>query len=218
MPRRGNLTFFDAERPIEGFTTKFGGQPNWLGEIQWPISRSLGQPMRFICQIAIPPELFPGAGQKMAYVFMTDGDEYAEATWEPLSGENAVIIQPADEADEPVVSVRALGSGPTLRRFRKSLFSRRLKPTNVEIGVTVQWSDDPVFISEPDRMNVSTEDDDNYWEAIQGNKLGGSPAFIQADEFPDEGAQLAAPPATRFDLCAVRRQLRRRRYRVRFRR
>ena len=74
--------------------TKFGGQPNWLLEPQWPLSKELKSPMRFIGQINLG-DVYPVLEGKWAYIFMTEDDnEYVDGTWEPDGGENAVIIQP----------------------------------------------------------------------------------------------------------------------------
>ncbi len=91
-------------RPV----TKLGGQPVWLQAPQWPLSASLQEPMTFIGQFRLEGD---DAG-RMAYVFMTDGDEHVDGTWEPEGGENAVIIQP-DGKVPPFVAVRGLDDGPS---------------------------------------------------------------------------------------------------------
>ncbi|WP_346540003.1 hypothetical protein [Micromonospora sp. DPT] len=88
--------------------TKLGGQPVWLGTPQWPVSRSLGEPMTFIGQFRLDSD---GEGC-MAYLFMTDGEDYVDGTWEPEGGENAVIIQP-DGSVPAFVAVTELGEGPS---------------------------------------------------------------------------------------------------------
>src|SRR5207248_1944325 len=40
-------------QPVTGPVTKFGGQPVWVAGPAWPIS-SLGEPMRFVCQVSVP--------------------------------------------------------------------------------------------------------------------------------------------------------------------
>ena len=118
MATRKTIAFKDTAKPIREPTTKFGGQPVWLDEPQWPLSRELGVPMRFIGQIAIPPELFSGGTGKVAYIFMTDADDYVDGTWEPNGGENAVVIQPAKAVDPPIVEVSANATGPAIRKDR----------------------------------------------------------------------------------------------------
>ncbi|GFJ82612.1 hypothetical protein [Phytohabitans houttuyneae] len=93
--------------PAGEAVTKMGGQPRWLEDPQWPLSASLGEPMQFIGQFRID-----GGGEaRLAYVFMTDGDDYVDGTWEPDGGENAVIVQPGGQVP-PFVTVRAQAEGP----------------------------------------------------------------------------------------------------------
>jgi uncharacterized protein YwqG len=102
---------FDAGKQPK---TKFGGQPNWLENSQWPISPELEGPMMFIAQIALG-DVFPEHEGKMAYIFMTeDDDEYIDGTWEPDGGENAVIIQPSGVYSS---STEKLNSGPSREEF-----------------------------------------------------------------------------------------------------
>jgi len=82
---------FTPQQGIQGEVSKFGGQPNWIADPAWPISRSLNKPMRFIAQFRLPAELTDGK-QRMAYVFMTEEEEYVDGTYEPDGGENAVCI------------------------------------------------------------------------------------------------------------------------------
>jgi uncharacterized protein YwqG len=96
MPKKHVIEFERAASRITSPTTKFGGQPVWIAGCQWPLSRETGNPMRFICQIALTPTVFPDTNAQMAYLFMTDeeDDEFVDGTYEPDGGENAVILQP----------------------------------------------------------------------------------------------------------------------------
>lgn len=98
MPKKHRIEFHEASSPIADFVTKFGGQPTWVSEPQWPLSRETGNPMRFICQIKLTNELFPNTTAQMAYLFMTDEEngEFVDGTYEPDGGENAVILQPGN--------------------------------------------------------------------------------------------------------------------------
>jgi len=107
MPQRYNISYRKLSENEAPFT-KFGGQPSWISEPQWPLSKELGTPMRFICQIEIPVNTFPSGHGKVAYIFMTDGDEYVDGTWEAYGGENAVIIQDGGICD---VDTKPLQSG-----------------------------------------------------------------------------------------------------------
>jgi hypothetical protein len=94
MTKKYMITFHEAHGPIVDPVTKFGGQPVWVADPVWPLSRSTGQPMQFIGQIALDRDLFGDVPARMAYLFMTDTDGSAE-TWDPNAGENAVVLQPS---------------------------------------------------------------------------------------------------------------------------
>lgn len=97
------LRFVPAHAPVRGAVTKVGGQPVWLEEPQWPVSRSTGEPMEFLGQFAL-------AGGALAYLFMSaDGHE----TWEPEAGENALVIQPGGRVPD-FVRVAPHDAGPAL--------------------------------------------------------------------------------------------------------
>jgi hypothetical protein len=98
--RRFNIDFTPAAAPILQPVTKFGGQPTWLRDPEWPLSRSTGRPMRFIGQILLGDAGLGQQADRIAYLFMTDSIEYGSGSPEvynqhdPVMGENAVIIQP----------------------------------------------------------------------------------------------------------------------------
>ena len=69
--------------------------------------------MQFIAQVCLPDDMRLG-GQQMAYIFMTDEEDYVDGTWEPEGGENAVILQPC--AFDPVVKTIDQATGPTLQQ------------------------------------------------------------------------------------------------------
>jgi uncharacterized protein YwqG len=181
MPKRASITFMPAPAPIRDPVTKFGGQPVWLTLPEWPLSRATGQPMAFICQIALTPELFEGAGPGMAYLFMTREDDegvFVDGTWEPDSGENAIIIQ--------------AGSGTGLSQPRSdgaTLYAMHFEPGQrfghsvpVEFSVALTLSEDPAMVSQPERASWDDNQHERYAQALNGNKLGGTPYFIQNDE------------------------------------
>ena len=186
MARAKKIEFADSKRSISDAVTKFGGQPVWLSEPQWPLSRELGVPMRFIGQIAIPTDLFPNGEGKIAYIFMTDVEEYVDGTWEPDGGENAVIIQPAENVEPPNVKVTPESKGPTAQRYVSKLFSKKLKAKDVELLVDLSDIEEPEFIADAEKSSLNEDQVEGYWNQIQGNKIGGAPAFIQHDEYPDD--------------------------------
>jgi uncharacterized protein YwqG len=185
MPSKHRIEFQEVSTPITEAVTKFGGQPTWVGEPQWPLSRETGNPMRFVCQIKLTKELFPEATAHMAYLFMTDEEngEFVDGTYEPDGGENAVILQPG----ATVHSTTTLTEGPTLYRMVEMSGKDRLQPEPCEFAVLLTVDDDFPFVSEAERRKMP----DNGVEATYGNlnecKIDGTPVFMQGDEFPFDG-------------------------------
>lgn len=168
--KRHTITFHQAQSPILDPVTKFGGQPAWVTELTWPLSRSTGQPMRFIGQVSLYPGIVGDIDARMAYVFMTDlMDEYVDDTWDPNSGENAVVLQPGRYAGEAAPTAE----GPTLYRMVRGETPGRLVPEPCEFAVSLEPEEEAAGSGETD-------------ESLEGNKIGGTPWFIQEPEYPDD--------------------------------
>lgn len=160
------IEFVRADARIEEPVTKFGGQPVWLSEAQWPLNPQ-GEPMMFIAQIALDLSGFEG---KMAYIFMDDGDD-ADETWDPNAGSNAVVVQPDGELLASVTT-GARVNGPSLVEMVQVEDERMLRPQAREYAVTLREHDD-------------IQSDFNFQ-----NKIGGFPSWFQDDETPGDGWQL----------------------------
>lgn len=146
------LTPRRAERPIVEPVTKLGGQPVWLGPPQWPLCQ--GIPMRFIAQVRLP-----GAETRLAYVFMTDPEEYEpdfHVPWDPYQA-NAVVVQPGG-APLPVETA-ALAEGPTLHG----------------------WNSDGSYGAP---IELAVEIAPCRGDADPGVLVGGSPDWLEGDESP----------------------------------
>jgi uncharacterized protein YwqG len=105
------VRFVAAMATVTEPVTKLGGQPVWIGEPQWPLSRELSAPMRFLGQFRLP-----GPDVRVAYLFMSDDDEeFVDDTFEPEGGENALLVQPAGRVPSFVETIE-LATGPTLGR------------------------------------------------------------------------------------------------------
>lgn len=177
MVKRYDITFHEASAPIARLVTKFGGQPAWATPPQWPVSASTGAPMRFICQIALDEPVFGDLAGRMAYLFMTDTGATVLPTWEPESGENALIIQPGryDKATQP------LTLGPALETWRDQPGGHLRAPHAIEYAVTLTPGDDPDVFAD------IAEDVASGGNWTGGNKVGGAPAFLQGPEYPAGG-------------------------------
>jgi uncharacterized protein YwqG len=183
--KRATIEFDEVTQPIREVVTKFGGQPTWLGEPQWPLSRESGEPMRFICQIRLDEVLFGAMGMdaRMAYLFMTDGEEYIDGTWEPEGGENAVVLQPGGSP----VEASKLPTGPTLYRMVNKPLQERLVPEACEYAVRLSYGEDPPQVGEDVLGTWNESEMREHERQLEGNKLGGTPLFLQAPEFPGPG-------------------------------
>ena len=178
MVKRAEIKkFIPVTQPLERPVTKFGGQPNWIESPEWPISQEYNCPMQFVCQIQIPEELFPGCGGKMAYLFLTSDDVAGAGmaeTWNPWSGENAVIIQPGGENTPKVES---LATGPTVQ---SSIGSPRTDVA-VEYAVELVVSEEPSLEIEDDFYMMEEAEIDEIYGLWSCNKIGGVPSVRQAN-------------------------------------
>lgn len=95
--------------PISEPVTKLGGFPTWTGTPCWPVSASVGRPMPFIGQVQLPA--IGAAPPRLTHLFLAEDDEEdIEDTWEPDSGENALVCQPGRLA--PFLTTEPLAEGP----------------------------------------------------------------------------------------------------------
>lgn len=185
MPTKHRIEFREVSSPITDAVTRFGGQPTWVVEPQWPVSRETGNPMRFICQIKLTEELVLDTMAQMAYLFITDEDdgEFVDGTYDPDGGENAVILQPGIAR----VPVQTLTQGPTLYRMIEKPGHDRLQPESCEFAVRLTIEDDIPFLPEDEFSNMSDEKVQAATGKLIESKIGGTPVFLQGDEFPFAG-------------------------------
>ena len=191
MTKRLDISFRETTSPITEPVTKFGGQPVWIAEPAWPLSGKTGEPMQFICQVAVDPEVFGGPPGRMVYLFMTRSSEgeYVDGTWEPEGGENAVIVQPSEKAYYGG-RIRTLPSatGLTLYRLKQGPDSGLTEAVPCEFAVELTASEDPEPVSDEETVGWNDEEHDAYYDSLTGNKIGGEPGFIQGEEYPGDGS------------------------------
>lgn len=181
MNRKLEIANFDRYGTASEFQTRFGGQPDWLQDPQWPISAGWdGRPMMFICQIRLQKEVFGNDQDRMAYLFIThkespESDFFDPDIIFPDGGENAVIIQPNGDISVDVIKKAV---GPTLFTNQGREF----------VGSpTLIMGEDPIFIDSTTYRTLSEERQIEYFNQIDGNKIGGTPNFFQDDEIPYNG-------------------------------
>jgi hypothetical protein len=164
MIPKATIDFREADAPIRRPVTKFGGQPVWVGEPTWPLSRKTGRPMRFIGQVALDPRIFGPLPARMAYLFITDEPEPVDGTGDAEAGENAVVLQPGLFAGPSVQRAE----GPTLYRMveRPGAAGPVAEPCEYEAILT--FGED----HEPDGR-----DQEGF-----PNQVGGTPHYLQGEE------------------------------------
>ena len=167
--------------PITVPETKFGGDPVWIDGATWPLSKRLGTPMQFIAQVAVDPRQFPNAVARMAYVFITEPGDAAD-TWDPDSGENAVILQPG----LPVSGAHApLYTGPSLMTPPEAPVIGKPEWRRFEYAADLTLQTEPPFVPFYERLqNHSREEGERYWKAVGGHKIGGSRYSHEEDWAP----------------------------------
>lgn len=179
MVKKANIKFEQVKQPITEIVTKFGGQPNWLCEPEWPLEKERGEKMAFICQIVLEEELFGKTKGKVAYLFMDDDEDAGWETSDPDLGQNAVIIQPGNNTMRRVPDAE----GPASRSFfgcDDGFDENGL----IEFKAILEIVEEPDFLNDNALEKLTQKECDEYMDAISGNKIGGNPMFLQEDEFP----------------------------------
>ena len=172
MTKKFTITGFEKFNETNtGITTRFGGQPDWIDEPQWPQSSAWGRPMQIICQIPLI-HLDENFGGKVAYIFAThashpERDEFFDPDVIFLDGgENAVIIQTRGRASVPT---RPDSSGPTL--FAPD-------GTSIMFSPILEPGTDPGFVCQDVFVTLSGEEQQRYFSAVEGSKIGGGPSIF----------------------------------------
>lgn len=164
--------------PISDVVTKFGGQPVWLENRVVPVSRRTEKPMTFIGQVLIPEQWYADQLPRMAYIFMTGaGFDHNAETWDPTAGETAVVIQ-----------VKRTNPPPT-EPYPDTLCcweERHLERLEVlcEYAVDESPVEEAAYVPQAELDSLAASERDSITESWCGNKIGGSPYWIQYEEFP----------------------------------
>ena len=80
-----------------------------------------------------------------------------------------------------------VGDAPRLCRMIKKWWSKKLVPETCTFSAKLAPSEDPAFIPEADLVKLPEDQACAYRDALTGNKLGGTPGFLQGDELPIPG-------------------------------
>jgi uncharacterized protein YwqG len=185
MPTCISIDFVPSNQPLIGLVTKFGGFPVWLEDPEVPLSRRTGDPMTFVGQIVVPPGLRPDEQIYVAYVFMTGAgfDDRAMETWNPEDGETAVILQKGTQSPTMSSTYPQL-----LKRWEKSDRGRVEVPC--EYAVVESPVQEAPYMSFDQLDQLSDDDQMRSFESWRGHKIGGSPYWLQNEEFPFPDSRL----------------------------
>lgn len=179
MIKKYVLSAEPALAPITEPVSKLGGQPVWIDEPRWPLSRTTGKPMSFVGQFALYPEIFDSHEARMAYIFMYD-ESFVDGTRLPDSGENAVILQPGVWTGPAIASA----SGPTLYYVTQQP-DGTVARSPVEYALRLTPGEDPDVLDENEFRARDAWDE--YCAYLDESKIGGAPAFLQYPEHPGRG-------------------------------
>ena len=180
MLKKYVLSIAPAPAPITDPVSKLGGQPVWLDEPIWPLSKATGKPMSFVGQFVLYPEIFGPIEARMAYIFMYDDEPFVNGTWLSDSGENAVILQPGMWSGP----ARSSATGPTLRHTTQQP-DDTIAQIAVEYALRLTPGEDPDVLDEDEFRARDAWDE--YCDYVAESKLGGAPAFLQNPEYSGEG-------------------------------
>ncbi len=103
----------------ERYTTRFGGQPDWIAAPQWPVSLPWdNRPLKFIGQIRLNDFYNDLKDLTLAYIFMTQPEDKTDPFFDPDiiypdEGENAIIVQPDGKIPE-YIHTENFCVGPTV--------------------------------------------------------------------------------------------------------
>jgi hypothetical protein len=172
MVNRLSIELIKSNSTIDVPVSKFGGQPVWLTKNEWPVSKSTGYPLKFLCQIVLDQRVFEHAKNKIAYLFLEeDLCPNWLPYWKPVKQDSALIIQSGIYNAENSTNGN---DGPTI--------------TSTEYIVELTETNDPnrleETIVEEYHQKKNWHKIRQYNESLEGNKLGGTPFFDRSYTYP----------------------------------
>lgn len=134
--------------------------------------------MMFVGQIAVEKEKFGNEKDFVAYIFITHPESNEDTFFDPDvtewdGGENVVIIQSIEDVDSKVENSE---EGPTLFDQENNRY---------EYVPILKEGYDPEFLTNEEYCNLDDEKQEEYFNSIDTNKIGGTPNFFRKDAFPE---------------------------------
>mgnify|MGYP001104582902 CR=1 FL=1 len=160
------------------FITKFGGEPDWIKRADWPLSLGWEErKMMFVGQIFLKKDMLGNDKDLMVYIFMTHPEYFEDDFFDPditewEGGENAVIVQTFDGECNPIRG----DEGPIV-------FDD--KDEHYEYIPILKETVEADFLSDETYHKLSEEQQTKYFNDVDKDKIGGTPAFFRRDEWPE---------------------------------
>lgn len=179
MIKKYEITGFEKISKINEPITKFGGQPAWIDEEQWPVSMGWEErKMMFVGQIALERGMLGNEKDLLVSFFMTHPESYEDNFFDPDvtewdGGESAVIIQ---DLENKHITDLNFTDGPTL-------FDENNK--KYEYVPILKKGFDPEFLTNEEYRRLGSEQQKEYFDSVDSNKIGGTPNFFREDAFPE---------------------------------
>lgn len=147
--------------------TKFGGQPDGIDEETWPLSSFTGQPLVFLGQVYIDPELFGALSATMAYIFWDEEDEliYSEERAFNSTELVTVILQSKPSSHKP-----SSYKGPTINEQ--------------SFGILTQLTAEPDYLPDYAWILKERPEREQHLKSPPFSKIAGLPCFLQNEEYP----------------------------------
>lgn len=173
------LDFIESKDKIDKPITKFGGCPNFLYVQQWPKSPGWdNRKMMFLGQIVIEKGMLGNEKGFAAYIFVTHPTSYQDDFFDPDvaewdGGESRVIVQSIDNLN----NVKTYSpEGPTVFDKRDEKF---------EYIPVIKDGFDADYITNEHFRRLNGEQQKEYFDSIDKNKIGGTPNFFRGDAWPE---------------------------------
>ena len=176
---------FISQSEDKHFITKFGGQPDWIEQPQWPVSLAWdNRPLKFIGQIRLNDFYYEPEKLSLVYIFMTQPEDRNDTFFDPDiiypdEGETAVIIQPDREIPE-YLQVENLHTGPTVDS--KNIWIPQITEVEETLATEFEQIDQDKFCGIPAfNQRSKTESDSKLLLQLHTNWL---PFYINAGGAP----------------------------------
>ena len=176
---------FISQSEDKHFITKFGGQPDWIEQPQWPVSLAWdNRPLKFIGQIRLNDFYYEPEKLSLVYIFMTQPEDRNDTFFDPDiiypdEGETAVIIQPDREIPE-YLQVENLRTGPTVDS--KNIWIPQITEVEETLATDFEQIDQDKFCGIPAfNQHSKTESDSKLLLQLHTNWL---PFYINAGGAP----------------------------------